>query len=95
MKLQKLLKRMYKHKYGTGTTFYLKDDNIIDTRYIVEYKYEEEIDTHSLYLLEHEMKNGRMVQTDRRELGSSRFLNSDIRFYLKDFVKPQLMYKGQ
>lgn len=89
MKLKKLLKRMYKHKYGSGTTFYMKDNNYIDTRFLAEYRYEEEPKIHSLVLLELQTnKNGKEEVSKRYEMTSSRIMNKDIRFYLKDLVKP-------
>ena len=87
MKLKKFLKRMYNHKYGSGSTFYLKEGNTIDTVNYIEYQYDACENIHSLYLVE--LKTNTADILHRGELPASLLINQDARFILKDYVAPE------
>lgn len=92
MKLKKFLKRMYNHDYGTGSTFYLKDEGIIDASNYIEYRYDALANIHSLYLVE--LKPDTTDILHREELPASLLINQSTRFILKDYVKPQYKLTG-
>lgn len=87
MKLKKFVKRMYKHKYGTGSTFYLIEGNIIDTSSYIEYRYDALANIHSLYLVE--LKPNTTDELHCGELPASLLINQNTRFILKDYVAPK------
>ena len=87
MKLKKFMKRMYNHKYGTGSTFYLIEGNVIDTSNYIEYRYDALANIHSLYLVE--LKHDTSDVLYRGELPASLLINSSTRFVLKDYVAPK------
>lgn len=87
MKLKKFLKKIYHHEYGTGSTFYMKDNGTIDTANYIEYRYDSLADIHSLYLIE--LKHGTTEVLHQGELPASLLINQSTRFILKDFVEPK------
>lgn len=87
MKLKKFMKRMYNHKYGTGSTFYLIEGNIIDTSSYIEYRYDALANIHSLYLVE--LKPNTTDVLGRGELPASLLINPSTRFILKEYVAPK------
>ena len=86
MKLKKFLKRMRRNEFGTGSTFYLKEGDFIDTKSYIEYRYDALANIHSLYLVE--LKQDTSDVLWRGEMPASLLINQDTKFILKDYVKP-------
>ena len=86
MKLEKFLKNICNHKYGTGSTFYIKDAGAIDTLNYIEYRYDALADIHSLYQIE---LNGAGEIMYKGELPASLLINPGTKFIEKEIMKPQ------
>lgn len=88
MKTKKFLRKLYHHKYGTGSTFYLKDDGIICPSSYVEYRYDALAQIHSLYVIETKSDQPNEI-LHRYEMPASLLINPTTHFIVKNLVPPK------